>query len=397
MPVSSPIVSRWARRYLPFGIGFLALSQAAALAGVPSRVPVVGGLQGFVCLVAFGKAYSLLPAYFDRPLAWPRAPAIHLPLAVGGVLALALAPIAGLPTSLLAAAGAVAWAAGVAVFLGTLAVTLRDNLTGAETGTSDASADRWRTDRIANAFVPVALAYLAVGSYELLAGTTGLPTLLDGTYVRVAHLLGAGFAGVLVFSVGFRLLTRFLVVPSPRVVPAVVLPAGALGPALIASGLYVGFGFRVGAVLEAIAVTTFAGWYLGAFRRSERQRVGLWGPLAGVGAGVVGVGLGLHFAFVNLGADLAVLHRRLNVVGFLGLTIVGLLYQFYPPAVGDWPGAGDRLAGTTIAGLAFGLGLAGLGPLVAGPAEVLGQALLVLSALGVGYLLLATMASQGGP
>ena len=367
------------------------------MVGFHPQIAVVAGLQGFVCVVAFGKAYSLLPSYFDRTLAWPRAPAVHLPLVVVGVLGLGLALVPRLPSGPLETVGAVAWAAGVAVFLGTIGATVRDNPLGGETGTGEGKAQRQLTDRIANAFVPVALAYLAAGSYELLAGTVGLPTLLGGAYVRVAHLLGAGFAGVLVFSVGFRLLPRFLVVPSPRIAPLFVLPLGAVGPALIASGLYSGVAFETGAALEATAVTGFVAWYALAFSRSDRRRVGLWGPLAGGLAGVLAVGMGVQFAVAGLQADLAVVHRRLTVLGFLGLTIVGLLYQFYPPAVGTWPGAGDWLARLSLAGLAIGVLVAAVGAIFDGAVAALGHGIVALSALAAGYLLLATMAYRGGP
>lgn len=393
--MSAAMVSRWAQRFLLVGVAFLVLSQVAAIAGLPARVTTVAGLQGFVCVVAFGKAYSLVPSYFDRTLAWPVAPALHLPLAAAGVAALVVAPVAGVPTAAFAETGAVLWAAGVCLFVATLAVTLRGNPLGAETGTSDANADRERTDRLANAFMPVALAYLLAGTYELLAGTVGLPTLLGGEYVRVAHLLAAGFATLLLLSVGFRLLPRFLVVDSPTWLPWLVLPAGALGPLLIAAGLYRGPVFRLGAGLEAMAVGGFALAYAVLFARSDRRRVGLWGPLLGAGAGAVGVGLGLQFAFDALQADLATLHRRLNVFGFLGLTIVGLLYQFYPPAVGEWPGASDRAAGLTLATMAAGVGLAGVGPLVGGPTAIVGHLLVAGAAVGVGYLLGATIARRG--
>jgi hypothetical protein len=389
-------ISRWARRYLLTGIAFLFASQVAAVATSDSHLPVRLGLLGFVCLVAFGKAYSLLPSYFDRTLAWPRAPAVHLPLAVLGVLGLGLARVSVLPTRLLVTVGAVAWAAGVAVFLGTLVATVRDNPLGAETGTSDANEQRRGPDRLANAFMPVALAYLAAGSYELLAGAVGLPTLLGGAWVRAAHLLAAGFAAMLIFSVGFRLLPRFLVVDSPERLPLLVLPAGAIGPVLIAAGLYSGPLFVAGAVLEALAVVGFAAAYGSMFVRSERRRVGFWGPLLGALAGVLGVGLGLQFALDALQADLALLHRTLNVFGFLGLTIVGLLYQFYPPAVGDWPGAGDRLALATIAFLGGGVLLAGLGQLAGRPVGLFGTLLIALAALGIGYLLAAAMATRSG-
>ena len=82
----------------------------------------------------------------------------------------------------------------VAVFLLAIGWTVRDNLTGAETGTGDANADRRPVDRAANAFVPVVAAYLAVGSYGLLAVHAGLPFPLDGYRPRASHLLAAGTA-----------------------------------------------------------------------------------------------------------------------------------------------------------------------------------------------------------
>jgi hypothetical protein len=67
--------------------------------------------------------------------------------------------------------------------------------------------------------------------------------------------------------------------------------------------------------------------------------------------------VGLHFAFVETGFGLVDAHFRLNVLGFLGLTVVGATYQFYPPTVGTVPGASDRTALT--AAVLIGLGLLG--------------------------------------
>lgn len=61
------------------------------------------------------------------------------------------------------------------------------------------------------------------------------------------------------------------------------------------------------------------------FVHSNRDRVGLYGPLAGVVAGSVGVLLGLRFALEGAPAGLVALHLRTNLLGFLGLTIVGAL------------------------------------------------------------------------
>ena len=387
--MTAATVSRWARRYVLASAAFLLLWQVGVVAGVPRRTEVTLALFGFVLHMVFGKAYSLVPSYFDRELAVPRAPAVGFPLVVAGVAGLAADSLDVGPTWV-APAGAASWALGIAVFVGTLAWTVRDNLTGSATGTGEANADRRPTDRLANAFVPVAGLYLVAGSYETLALHTGLPLLIDGYIPRVTHLLAAGTATLLIFALGFRLLPRFLVASVPRPLVAVVLVAGAVAPWLLAVRLGIGVWFQVGAVLEALAVVGFALGYWILFARSDRQRVGFYGVLAGTASGVVGVALGLSFAFGHGTAELVVAHRRLNLLGFVGLTIVGLAYQFYPPAVGTLPGSSDRTALTSIAALAGGLlvqvvGLATATPLL----TTVGQVVTLGGALLYAYLLAA--------
>lgn len=370
--MATAVISRWARRFLLAGVGFLLAAQVAGLVGLPRRVEVVLGLQGFVLTVAFGKAYSLIPSYFDRTLAVPQAPAIHLPIHIIAVISLALAPLSGAPdwAGLL---GASLWALGTLVFVGVIGVTVASNPFGRETGTSEASSDRAWLDRLANPFMPLAVGYLLAGSYELLASQSGLPTLLDGSLVRVSHLLAAGFALLLLFSVGYRLLPRFLVSTTPRALAVITLPAGAVGPALLAIGYPSGILFVAGAILESVAVVAFAVSYAWLFVRTERDRVGFYGPLGGVAAGCLGVGLGLQFAVVGLDADLILAHLRLNVFGLLGLSIVGLLYQFYPPGVAAWRGAGDRAAFWSMLLYAAGLLSYALAPLVRVPVDSFGH------------------------
>jgi hypothetical protein len=74
------------------------------------------------------------------------------------------------------------------------------------------------------------------------------------------------------------------------------------------------------------------------------------------------------------------------VFGFLGLSIVGVLFQFYPPAVGAWPGGSDRTALAAIVTLAFGVGLAAAGPSVSPLVGQMGHLLGLVGALGVWYL-----------
>jgi hypothetical protein len=387
------VISRWARGFLVVSAIFLVAALVATLLGASRRVEVIFGVQGFVLTTVFGKAYSLIPSYFDRTLVWPGALRVHLALTVLGVGSLGMAGANAGP-GWLDAAGALLWCLGVAVFLVTILTTVRDNLTGSETATGGTETDRQRIDRFANAFVPVALGYLVAGSYELLAGRTGLPTLLDGTYSRVAHLLAAGLALLLLFAIGYRLLPRFLSVPTPGRLAVVVLPLGAVGPALVAGGLPAGPMLYAGAGALVIAVAGFAASYGLLVSRTENSRVGFYGPLAGVVLGLVGVILGGWFALDGVSGMLSRAHLRVNVFGLLGTTVVGVVYQFYPPAVGRWPGAGDRTALATIGMLAVGIGLSALGAVVSGAIETVGLTIATAGALGYLYLLTGSIRAQ---
>lgn len=387
MTTTSTTVSRFARGFVAASACWLVVWQVAAVVGVSRRAAITLGLYGFVFHTLFGKAYSLVPSYFDRTLAFPRGPAIQLPLTVAGVTALTVDAVANVPP-VVGTAGAVAWAGGVAVFLGTLGWTVRDNLTGRETATGDHNAARRPIDRAANAVIPVALVYLAVGTYGLVAAELPLPVLVDGYGPRTSHLLAAGTAALFVFGVGFRLLPRFLVARPPRTLVAVVLPTGVVGPALLALGVPNGRLLPLGAAVEATAVVGFAVAILSLFRTTDRSRIGFYGVACGAVAGVLAVGFGAWFALAGIDGSLVVAHYRLALLGFLGLTIVGVAFQFYPPGIGRFPGAGDRLAGGVLAAL-FG-GLLGEVTGVATSVDVValgGRVLALVGALGYAYLL----------
>ena len=351
--MSAATVSRGARRFLLVGLVFLVAWQAAALAGAPRGVGVVLGLHGFVLHTVAGKAHSLVPAYFDRDLAFPRAPSVTLPATALGVVGMAAVEWARLP-ELLEIAAATLWSLGFLGILATLFWTVRGNLTGAETGTGEHNADRRVVDRVANAFVVVALAYLLVGTYATAAVELGLPTpVVYGP--ATSHLLAVGGATLLLFAVGFRLLPRFLAARPPRPLVAVVLPAGAVGPWVVATGLPAGTQLQWGAVVQSVAVVGFALALAVTVVRSDRWRVGFAGVLGGAVLGVVGVGLGVAFAYAAATSGLVRAHLRVNLLGFLGLSIVGATYQFYPPAVSSRRWVGDRTGLLAIGLVAAGL------------------------------------------
>jgi len=67
--------------------------------------------------------------------------------------------------------GGVLWTVGVAVFVGSIVLTIAEPpLRRGTTGTGDHNADRRPLDRFTNRFVPIVLLYLLAGSYETVAG-----------------------------------------------------------------------------------------------------------------------------------------------------------------------------------------------------------------------------------
>jgi hypothetical protein len=361
MTTASETVSRWSRRFVTASLAWFVCWQVAAVAAAGRPVTVTLGLYGFVLHAIFGKGYALVPTYFDRELAVPRASAVHLPVATLGTAALAMER-AGILSEPWGVAGDVLWGLGCGIFVVVIAWSVRDNISGRETGTSRANADRSTVDRIANGFVPVVLGYLLVAAVLPIGDEVGVvPASFPAAGPPLSHLFAAGTAALLVFALGFRLLPRFLVVAPRTSLVALVLSTGAIAPLFLVSSFGFGRWFRLGAGLEAVALVGFAVAYADMFVRSERRRVGLSVVLVAAAA-AVGVGLlGVHMAWWGPSPNVADVHARLALLGFLGLTVVGVSYQFYPPAVASLSGVGDRTALFGTALLAVGVGIESLG------------------------------------
>jgi len=390
-------VARHAQRSVAVGAAFLLAAHLAGAAGAPRRALVVLALYGFVLHVVLGKAYSLVPSYFEREPATPWLPAAQVPLTAVGAALLAADAAAVLPDGVPAGpAGATLWTAGLALGVGALAYSVRTNLTGAETATAEHEADRRGVDRVANAAVPVALAYLLAGGYATAAPAVGLPVPVDGYPPRASHLLAAGGAALVLFAVGFRLLPRFAAAAPPRGLHLAVLPAGAVAPAGLAWGLGGGPVLLAAGLLESVALAGFAVLTAALLVRSERDRVGLYGPALGGVAGVAAAALGLHMAVAVARPRFAAAHLRLTLLGLLGLSVVGVAYQFYPPAVGSRPGADDRTAAASLALLAAGVAVPAAGLVGGLPAAVAGGHLLGAAGAALfGYLVVGLLVERG--
>jgi len=118
-------VSRWARRFVLVGATLLVVRQVGEVVGIARRTAVPLGVLGFVLHTVFGKAYALLPPYFDCDLATTRLMPVHLACSLAGTLLLAGAGGCR-PSTRIRDRGRGGWAGGpdVLVLAGRLAATL---------------------------------------------------------------------------------------------------------------------------------------------------------------------------------------------------------------------------------------------------------------------------------
>jgi hypothetical protein len=341
MATQSDGVRAWTRRFLLAGAAGLLAAGLGALAGVGPRTVAVVVVFGFACPTAFGMAYLIVPAVVGDTFGHPRLAGLHFALSVPGA-ALLLADRAASLATPVAAAGRALWVAGVAVFVGGLLLTVVPALV-ANPGVVGRTV---RSTRAAVAALPVAVGYLVVGAASL--GSAAFP--------RVVHYHAAGFLALLIFAFGARLLVGFYHVAAPRVLSWLVLATGAVGPALLATYLWVDPLFRVGAALEATAVVGYAGMVGSVALRTDRSGPGLRAVVLGALAGALAVVVGLLRAFDLPGGRVAV-HATLVGGGFLPLTVVGYATQFFPLTTGEADWVSERSLAAAVLALAAGVTL----------------------------------------
>ena len=334
------------------GVGFLVVWQVAHVLSLPRETTVTLAIYGFVFHVIFGKAYALIPSYFERQLISPWGPRIQLPLTSVGTVLLAHGTLFG---SMTGQVGALLWVAGAISFLLTIFLTLGKNLFGSQTGTGDANSHRQRIDRIANAFVPIALLYFLFGTYNTISVEYLLPSIFGNLRLQTIHLLAAGMATLLIFIMSSRLLPRFFATSAANLPIYIMLPAAAIAPALLVTGFVRPAFIHIGGFLLWIGFLAYAIHIAVLYHRSNRRRIGLL--IVGFGglSGVVGASVGLLIITSHLSLPLVEIHYRVMLLGFLGLTIIGFLCQFYPPGISTLPGISDRgamvAAGVILVGL----------------------------------------------
>lgn len=384
MTTSSAGLRRWTQRFTLASAGSFVAYLLALLAGQP-RIAVLLCVFGFICPMIFGMGYLLLPPYVGRTLVDHRLPGLHFSLAYLGVGLLVVGWIAD-GTGLVFTLGAVAWALGVAVFLGSLLATVSPAVI-ADPARAFRLGDRpQRSTRVATGMLPLALGYLGWGTVRLLHSTDALgsgSTTLQGAI----HVYLVGFGSLLIFALGGRLLIGFFHVSPPRVLLWLVLAAGALAPIFLGGYLWVEPWFRLGAVLGAIAMAGYVLVVTIVARRTDRRPPGLAGICLGAIAGLLAVAIVAPLPFGGGTGSAVSVHRTVILGGFFPLTIVGYAFRFFPVTAGQFPGASRRGASVTIGLLATGVALQAMGLLVAPQVvHTFGIGASLLGALGYTYL-----------
>jgi len=377
-------LSRWTRYFTVASAVSLVISQAVAILGGTRSLVVTIAVFGFICPMIFGMAYLLLPSYVGRTLADQRLPGIHFALAYLGTGTLVVGR--ALDRAVLSRTGVTLWSVGVVVFVGALAWTVVPAVRDRPEVVLRSDEPPQRSTRLATAAIAVAICYLLAGTGALL-GWVGFEPVPVFVFPAVVHYHAAGLGALLIFALGTRLVPGFFHVTPPRVGTWFALLPGAVAPGLLGTFLWGGVAFRVGAVLQTVAMVGYAGVAVYVFWRTDWHRVGLVGVVLGAVAGVLAVGINLPAAFGQVAPGQVRAHAATVVTGFFALTIVGYAVQFFAVTSSRFRGASDRGVGAVIVALAFGT-LARAGGLLTGADLVsrIGVGVTLCGAVGYTYL-----------
>lgn len=377
--LASGRLSLWTRYFTVASALSFVGTEALVVFGARRTLVATVALFGFVCPMIFGMAYLLIPSFVGRTLVDYRLPGVHFVLAYSGAAGLIVGRMTEI--SVLTRAGVVCWSLGVAFFVAVLAWTIVPALRDRPEIVTRSGDRPQRSTRLATAMIPVSIGYLVFGTIGLL-GWAGFEPIPAVPFPAVVHYYGAGFAALLIFALGARLMSGFFHVTPPRAGTWIVLVPGAVGPGLLATSFWTGVAFRVGAVLETVAMVGYAGLVGYVFWQSERRRLGLYGILLGAIAGVVATGLNVPAAFGTVAPGQLSAHATTIVSGFFTLTIVGYVIQFFALTSGRFPGATTRVAVGTMGVLAVGTLLRAGGSLIATPVFSRSGAILTLCGAG---------------
>lgn len=338
--------------------------------------------------MVFGMAYLLVPSYVGRTLSTKRLPGIHLVVAYTGTGLLLGHALFGF-NRFVEISGTVLWSIGIAIFVGTLLWTVvPTSMTSQQTIRQSAFQLR-RTEHMAMMAIPIAVGYLIAGTVILLSKVLGVPIPLDPSFPMVVHLYATGFVSLLIFALGVRLMSGFFGVTPPKSLVYLILLCGGVAPGVLSANFYQLSWFLLGAALEFIPMMAYGLLVAIVVCRTDQYRVGLYGIALGALAGVVSVGVAFG-AVIGFTEFLTISTHIVGVLdGFLFLTIIGYAYQFFPITNGQFWGATERFARTSILLLGIGTLFQVLHTIIEAPwLQTSGAGFALLGTSGYAYLMI---------
>lgn len=314
------------------------------LVGIGGGVrPFLLGALGFAGMLIFGFSYHMFPRFWSRRYHGVGPKYLHLVLANVGLVGMFLSDSVVFP---------VLWLVGVVVYLWVLSRSRY----GEEVRIKEVRLDS-SVDRVSAGFLVVAAGYLVAASVLMFFELSP----------RVLHLVLPGFVMNVIFGFFFRMVTLFLGGRPWVSVASVHLGASAVGPGLVAYGVFDGSVLVLGAVAEFLVAVLFAVNLVRVYRTGSRQKKPHRFLLASIAFLVLGVLMGALFAVEpSLRSSLRGAHGWVNGFGFVAMFVFGVSYQ---TLIGYWKRGNVVVRNRGNIHLALSLG--GLVPLVLTEAGVL--------------------------
>lgn len=182
---------------------------------------------------------------------------------------------------------------------------------------------------------PSAVATVATLGYGLASAVAVVSVAFElvGLFAAL-HLFLLGFVVLAVATVVLEVFPRFTGHGLPRAWAGPLAGALALGPALVAEG-FEGSALllNVGAVLEAAGLMSLGGGLVWLVARSDRGRRSFVLYAAAGAHLVVGALVGAGMAIGHLPHRLGAWHGGLNLLGFVGLVVIGAVMDLFAPAL----------------------------------------------------------------
>lgn len=319
------------RRFLaaaPLHLALWGVVLATPVATAPGALWLF--LVGFVGFTLVGFGWHLFPSMSRHRLAGMPAPAGLFLLAELGVLA----GFAGLSGALPAAPGTELTVLGSGAWLGTIAWFAGSLFRSARGARASSAPSERPADGAAGRLFLVSWIFGTAAAGAWLAGAI-LPGPGFGLWLIGVHLFVLGQAALAIFAVSLRILPRSAGADAPAALAKLLGACGVGGALGVPLGLGVvppseGAWLLAPGLLEGAAAVLFVveiAWVRLRARTPRRDQLLFVGSgLALWAGGAVGLGMVATAAYPFVGA-----HAALNLLGFVGLTVLGMWFSLLAP------------------------------------------------------------------